>query len=129
MSTQPEHKFIPTIREQRAIPHRHPKYIDLVVEDSHTLVMFRAVTADLSTGGMRVMTDQYLPATKRFTFTMRQHPALAVRGEVRWIRSSEQKDTYHCGVEFIDVSDIDRERLQQFLESERQRGSKPGWMK
>ena len=91
--------------------------------------MFRAVTADLSMGGMRIMTDQHLPTTKRFTFTMRQHPALEVRGEVRWVRSLEQEDTYHCGVEFIDVSDVDRERLEQFLESERHRAPKPGLMK
>lgn len=122
-------KSVPGVRDQRAAPHRHPKYIDLVIEDKHSLVMFRAVTADLSTGGMRIMTDQFLPATKRFTFTMRQHPALEVRGEVRWVRSFEQEDTYHCGVEFIDVSDVDRERLEQFLQSERQRSPKRDWMK
>ena|SRR5271165_2273526 len=127
MSTFEPRKFHGT-RDQRMEAQRHPKYIDVVIEDNHSLVMFRAVTADLSTGGMRIMTDQYLPATKRFTFTMRQYPALAVRGEVRWIRSVEQEDTFHCGVEFIDFNDVDREQLEKFLEGEGQR-PKRDWMK
>jgi c-di-GMP-binding flagellar brake protein YcgR len=96
------------------------KFIDVVVEDKLSFTLFRGAIADISVTGMRVISDQYLPKGTRYTFTMKRQPKLIVRGEVRWIRAFE-RDTFQCGVLFVDMSEEDRSRLQSFLEIERQR--------
>ncbi len=96
------------------------KFIDVVVEDKLSFMLFRAAIADISATGMRVISDQYLPKDTRYTFTFKRTPFFVLRGEVRWIRPFE-RDTFQCGVHFVDLSDDDRRTLQSFLEIERQR--------
>jgi c-di-GMP-binding flagellar brake protein YcgR len=96
------------------------KSIDVVVEDKLSLTQFRATIADISPTGMRVISDQYLPQHTVYTFVFKRAPFFAFRGEVRWVRAFE-RDTFSAGVQFLDLSPADRERLQQFLEVERRR--------
>ncbi|HTW83496.1 MAG TPA: PilZ domain-containing protein [Candidatus Sulfotelmatobacter sp.] len=96
------------------------KFIDVVVEDKLSFTLFRGAIADLSVTGMRLISDQYLPKGTRYTFQMKRAPMLTLRGEVRWIRAFE-RDTFQCGIQFVDVDDEDRKRLQSFLDIERQR--------
>jgi c-di-GMP-binding flagellar brake protein YcgR len=96
------------------------KFIEVVVEDKLSFTLFRGTIADISATGMRVLSEQYLPKGTRYTFTMRRAPFLTARGVVRWVRALE-RDTFQVGVEFVDLPDGDRTKLQQFLEIERQR--------
>ena len=96
------------------------KFIDVVVEDKASFTLFRAAVADISATGMRVISDQYLPKGTRYTFTMKRAPFLMARAEVRWVRALE-RDTFQVGVQFVDVPDDDRRRLQSFLDIERAR--------
>ena len=96
------------------------KFIDVVVEDKLSFTLFRGAVADVSATGMRLISDQYLPKGTRYTFTMKRAPFLVVRGEVRWIRAFE-RDTFQCGILFVDMNDEDQRRLQSFLDIERQR--------
>jgi c-di-GMP-binding flagellar brake protein YcgR len=96
------------------------KFIEVVVEDQPSYTLFRAAVADISESGMRVISEQYLPKGTRYTFTLKRAPFLMLRGEVRWIRAFE-KETFQVGVLFVDMTDGDRQRLQSFLEIERQR--------
>ena len=96
------------------------RFIEVVVEDKASFTLFRAAVADLSTTGMRVVCDQYLPKGSIYAFTMKRNPFITVRGEVRWIRAYEG-DTFHCGIRFIDLAEDAQRRLQSFLEIERQR--------
>jgi len=96
------------------------RYIDLVVEDKLSFTLLRAIAADISSTGMRILTDQYLPPKTRYTFTMKQHPNLVCRGEVRWARPSAP-NMYQCGVLFVDLAAEDRDRLERFLIMERER--------
>ena len=106
--------------EKRTVGLRLRKYIDVVVEDQLSFTLLRAAIADISATGMRVIADQYLAKGTKYQFTMKRNPFLTLRGEVRWIRNFE-KETYQVGVLFVDVSDDDRKRLENFLELERQR--------
>ena len=106
--------------EKRETAVRLRKFIDVVVEDKLSFTLFRGAIADISLTGMRVISDQYLPKGTRYTFTMKRQPMLIVRGEVRWIRTFE-RDTFQCGVLFVDMEDDERRRLASFLEIERQR--------
>jgi hypothetical protein len=96
------------------------KYIDVVVEDRLSSMLFRGAIADISETGMRVIVDQYLPKATKYIFTMKSPPHLALRGEVRWIRDFE-RETYQVGVLFVDVNQEDFKRLANFLEMERRR--------
>jgi c-di-GMP-binding flagellar brake protein YcgR len=96
------------------------KFIDVIVEDKLSFMLFRAAIADISVTGMRVISDQYLPKGTRYTFTFKRAPFFVLRGEVRWVRSLE-RDTFQCGVHFVDLSDEDRRKLLSFVEIERQR--------
>ena len=96
------------------------KYIDVVVEDPLSSMLFRGAVADTSPTGMRIIVDQYLPAGTKYTFTMKRNPFLKLRGQVRWIRAF-QGDTYQVGVLIVEASDDDTKRLTNFLDLERQR--------
>ena len=63
------------------------KYIDVVVEDPLSSMLFRGAVADISPTGMRIIADQYLPVGSKYTFTMKRNPYLRLRGQVRWIRA------------------------------------------
>ena len=96
------------------------KYIDVVVEDVLSAMLFRGAISDISRSGMRVIADQFLPVGTKYTFTMKRSPFLRLRGQVRWIRPAAG-DTYHIGVQIVDVTDDDMKRLLAFLELEQQR--------
>jgi hypothetical protein len=96
------------------------KYIDVVVEDPLSSMLFRGAVADISPTGMRVIADQYLPVGTKYTFTMKRNPYLRLRGQVRWIRAF-QGDTYQVGILIVDASDEELKRLTNFLDLERQR--------
>lgn len=96
------------------------KYIDVVVEDPLSSMLFRAAVADISPTGLRVISDQYLPVGTKYTFTMKRSPFLRVRGQVRWIRAF-QGDTYQVGVLIVEANDEEKKRLTNFLDLERAR--------
>ena len=96
------------------------KLIDVVVEDKLSFMLFRATIADISATGMRVLSDQYLPKGTRYTFTFKRAPFFVLRGEVRWIRPQE-RESFQCGVHFVDVSEEERRTLHEFVEIERRR--------
>src|SRR5581483_11845437 len=104
--------------ERKAVRLRH--YIDLVVEDKLSFTLLRAVAADISSTGMRILCDQYLPPKTKYLFTMKQYPHLAARGEVRWVRPSAP-NMHQCGVLFIDLPDAERQKLERFLVMEHER--------
>ncbi|MBV8154888.1 MAG: PilZ domain-containing protein [Candidatus Eremiobacteraeota bacterium] len=96
------------------------KYIDVVVEDPLSAMLFRGAIADISPTGMRVIADQYLPVGTKYSFTMKRNPFLRLRGQVRWIRAFTG-DTYQVGVLIVEATEEDRKRLTNFLDLERQR--------
>jgi hypothetical protein len=96
------------------------KYIDVVVEDALSAMLFRAAVADISPTGMRMIVDQYLPVGTKYTFTMKRAPFLVLRGEVRWIKPSSG-DNFQVGILIAFGNDDERKRLTSFLELERQR--------
>ncbi|MGH7659777.1 MAG: PilZ domain-containing protein [Vulcanimicrobiaceae bacterium] len=104
--------------ERKAV--RLRRYIDLVVEDKLSFTLLRAVVADISSAGMRILCDQYLPPKTKYVFTMKQDPNLSVKGEVRWVRPSAP-NMHQCGVLFISLTDEERGRLDDFLVMEHER--------
>ena len=120
MTERSNEQTLPESGEKRVQGLRMRKYIDVVVEDRLTSMLFRAAVADISETGMRVVADQYLPKGSRYTFTMKRTPFLEVRGEVRWVKTLDT-NTFQMGVLFVDLSAEDTARLANFLELERKR--------
>lgn len=106
--------------EQGEAAVRLRKLIDVVVEDKVSFMLIRATIADISGTGMRVISDQYLPKGTRYTFTFKRAPFFVLRGEVQWVRPQE-RESFQCGVHFVDVSDEERRKLLEFVAIERQR--------
>ncbi len=96
------------------------KYIDVVVEDPLSAMLFRGAIADISEAGIRVLVDQYLPVGAKYTFTMKRNPFLKLRGQVRWIRALEG-ERYQVGILIVDASEDEHKRLTNFLDLERRR--------
>lgn len=111
---------VPDPSDKRTQGVRLRKFIDVVVEDRLSSMLFRGAIADISETGMRIISDQYLAKNSKYIFTMKSAPQLVLRGEVRWIRDFE-RDTYQVGVLFVDVTEADRRRLANFLDMERRR--------
>jgi len=120
MTERSNEQTLPESGEKRVQGLRLRKYIDVVVEDKLTSMLFRAAIADISETGMRVVADQYLPKGSRYTFTMKRTPFLEVRGEVRWVKTLDT-NTFQMGVLFVGLSVEDTARLTNFLELERKR--------
>lgn len=93
------------------------RYIDLVVEDKLSFTLLRAMAADISLTGMRILCDQYLSPKTRYLFTMKEHPNLEMRGEVRWVKPSGPS-MFACGVLFLNLSPEVRDKLDRFLVAE-----------
>jgi hypothetical protein len=106
--------------EDKRFSLRLRKYIDVVVEDPLSSMLFRGAVADISPTGMRVIADQYLPVGTKYTFTMKRNPFLTLRGEVRWIKAF-QRDTYQVGILIVEANEDVKKRLTNFLELERRR--------
>jgi hypothetical protein len=96
------------------------KYIDVIVEDPLSAMLLRGAIADISSNGMRIIADQYLPVGSKYTVTMKRNPFLKVRCEVRWIRPFSS-DTYQIGFMIVDANEEDLQRLTSFLDLERRR--------
>jgi len=120
MTERSNEQTLPESGEKRVQGLRLRKYIDVVVEDKLTSMLFRAAIADISETGMRVVADQYLPKGSRYTFTMKRTPFLEVRGEVRWVKTLDT-NTFQMGVLFVGLSVEETARLTNFLELERKR--------
>lgn len=100
------------------------RLIGVIVEDRVSFTLFRAAIADISSTGMRLISDQYLPKGTSYTFSMKRSPLLVARGEVRWVRPLE-RDTFQVGVLFAAMPEADRRKLQSFLDIERRRVPTP----
>lgn len=120
MTERSNEQTLPESGEKRVQGLRLRKYIDVVVEDRLTSMLFRAAIADISETGMRIVADQYLPKGSRYTFTMKRTPFLEVRGEVRWVKTLDT-NTFQMGVLFVGLSAEETARLTNFVELERKR--------
>ncbi|MFH1876017.1 MAG: PilZ domain-containing protein [Candidatus Omnitrophota bacterium] len=90
--------------------------------------MINALAADISEGGMAIVTDYELPpvtsiTVKFFMMNDKAHSAdyksrtIAVRGEVRYNIITKERKEYKIGVRFLDLSDDDWNFIREFTVS------------
>lgn len=102
------------------LTHRAPR-LDLerpiFLQSAKTQRKLSAKTKNLSESGMLVCTPQPMPVDTHLICSLPLGTARrAVRGRVAWVR--EDRRAPQMGIEFLDLSHLDREHLQQLLGGE-----------
>jgi c-di-GMP-binding flagellar brake protein YcgR len=67
----------------------------------------QVLTQDISTGGLRVLTDVPLAAQSRMVVRLvlsRTRKVLELEGQVRWVTPVYEDDLFEVGIEFRDIS-------------------------
>lgn len=76
------------------------------------------LTKDLSTGGVRFITDEFLAFTARMVVDINlplpERP-VSVLSKVAWIKKLPVDDTYEIGNQFLEISKDDKNRLSSYL--------------
>ena len=65
-----------------------------------------ALTQDISTGGVRILTDAKLKVGDRLKLRLvlsKTHKVLDLEGIVRWVKSVYEDELHELGVEFLDL--------------------------
>jgi hypothetical protein len=109
--------------------HRVPKYIPVSVEEKLTLTLVRASIADISATGARLITSEFLSQGTRWIITMKEPPHLTLKAEVRWVKMDQNprpgaNPQFQVGVQFVEMSADDGQRLATYLEVEKARSEK-----
>ena len=66
----------------------------------------QVLTQDISTGGLRILTDVQLEARSRMTVRLvltRTRKVLELEGEVRWVTPVYENELFEVGIEFMDI--------------------------
>jgi hypothetical protein len=78
-----------------------------------------SLTHDISIGGVRILTDSYLPQNADL-FLRISLPgtgrSITGRGNVRWFKRHEKDVIYETGLEFVAISAVSRKALESYLD-------------
>ena len=103
---------------------RHPRVLSLVFKDRQSFV--RSYTENVSMGGLFVRTENLLASGLKFLLKL-QIPGvsdpLQIKSEVAWTRKRDENHPDRppgMGIRFCEMSDKDRQTLDQYLSGETQ---------
>lgn len=77
-----------------------------------------ALTENLSVGGVKIITDTFLPldAVIRLQINMaRSRQKVILPGKVKWITEHRDEHIYEMGFEFVDISKKNSTTLREYL--------------
>ncbi|MEI8176080.1 MAG: PilZ domain-containing protein [Candidatus Omnitrophota bacterium] len=79
-----------------------------------------SLTSNISTGGVRFITDEFLPYTARLVIEINlplpERPVSAV-SKISWIRKMPAGEQYEVGNQFLEISKEDKNRLSKYLDT------------
>jgi len=77
---------------------------------------FNTVSKDLSNGGVRVLSEQFVSPGEEVTLNINLIDRMvSARAKVVWCNESEYGNRYLFGAEFMDMPEDDRNTLRNFL--------------
>jgi hypothetical protein len=90
---------------------------------SHGMGVLPDISKDISAGGLRLVTYKQLTAGDELNieFTIPPYKIIEVRGLVKWVSKTEMVGDdrvivkYHSGIEFLDISDEERDLINKFV--------------
>ena len=100
-----------TMDNRRKEPRRKEEnQVGLSLRSGHPLPngqeSIQVLTQDISTGGLRVLTDVPLEARSRMVVRLvlsRTRKVLELDGEVRWVTPVYEDELFEVGIEFMDI--------------------------
>ena len=75
-------------------------------EKPQVSITYYALTKDISVGGIRILTDRYLPVGTELRMELAlldSNKLINLVGKVRWINSLYENELYEIGIEFQDI--------------------------
>lgn len=77
---------------------------------------FCTVSKDLSTGGVRVVSDKFFPKNEQIKININLiNKMVNLKAKVVWCNEVKASDNYLCGLEFIEISKVNRNEIANFL--------------
>lgn len=78
---------------------------------------FYTVTKDLSVGGVRILSDEFLTKNNPLKLNINLiDKVLGVKAKVVWCNKERASDRYSAGLEFIEIADENKNHLNSILE-------------
>ena len=78
---------------------------------------FYTVSRDLSLGGVKILSDVFLPKDNPFKLTINLiDKTLDIKAKVAWCNRERMVDRYSVGLEFAEVNQRNRKDLTYFLD-------------
>jgi len=77
---------------------------------------FYTVSKDLSLGGVKIVTNKFLPRNEAFKVTINLiEKVVSLKAKVVWCNETRVSDTYFAGLEFIDENRTSQNEILRFL--------------
>tara|TARA_B100000315_G_C14475077_1_gene540232 strand:+ start:364 stop:693 length:330 start_codon:yes stop_codon:yes gene_type:complete len=78
---------------------------------------FYTVSRDLSLGGVKILSNIFLPKNDSFKLTINLiDKTLDVKAKVAWCNSERMMDRYSAGLEFVEINQTSQKGLSGFLD-------------
>jgi c-di-GMP-binding flagellar brake protein YcgR len=82
----------------------------------HAKNYFYTVNRDLSPGGIRIISDRFLPKESSLKVNINLiYKALSITAKVAWCNKTRLSERYMAGLEFVRISKDDQEKISRFL--------------
>ncbi len=89
-------------------------------QDLRTQRFVETLSKDLSAGGVRCLTHEFLPASRELIVEIslyRATPPVKARARVAWIQQVPHADQYCVGLEFLQIPKALQDEIQTYIES------------
>ena len=101
--------------EKRAFPRVRISF-PVRCEDLASHKPFYTVFKDISEGGIKLISEDFMPINKSFKFEINLINNLVKgRGRIVWCNSQPFSERYLAGIQFIDIEPNAKDRLSKFL--------------
>ena len=89
------------------------------IDDRDLIQMSRPISADISSGGMQIVTSQKLPVGVCLKIVLSIFPmrnTIDVIGKVAWNHADEGESRFRAGIEFVKfLNEIDAEQIEEYM--------------
>ncbi len=77
---------------------------------------FYTVSKDLSLGGLKIISNKFLPRNDAFKITINLiEKVVSLKARVAWCNETRASDTYYAGLEFIGENRASQNEILRFL--------------
>ena len=93
-------------------------HVPVRYQDTKTQRFVETLSKDVSVGGLRCVTHEFLPASRELLVELslrRAAPALKTRARVAWVQQIPHADQYCVGLEFLQLPQTAQEDIASYV--------------